>query len=694
MMKLYFWIIRLRLFRLFSLLRYQLRQEIAVVSYLDSTRTAKIVLKLLKKLDVLKFTLKKIESRDTASGPHLDMSSVRNDKGKVITIDIIHHVLHLRRQILESLKESIKDFPFLRNKISLNMQSAYFGAKIAQEITPIVYIADYARWQGYEKGGKNRKNILVIPRSDWSSVLAENLKQQMDQVIIDKRKGKKEIKRLVVILRNVIVSLLKTGFNGFFSKFAAADIDTEELRWNYHKDGKVMTIYSMGVFSDKRNDLSFFHAANMKPARLALLFRYIPLKPSIEELKWLEDNRVVCCATPRMPASIPGIPQWQASSNLKKLLKEFCMKYLNAFFQCLSARKKWSLWFLDKYWEMGFESAYWKDMFIANKISIIVHQIPAVENFIPSCAISELGGISVNLERSMLLDYCSYLHNPPNHVYLVTGSYSLTQIPEPSFSLCTIQVGGLNIKTNVVPIPGFDELKRQSKIILSIFDEIPSDWFFGDSIRQLYQAMIDLVDQDQRFGLLIKSKKPQVFEKMKDVYKEIQRLTAQGKCLELDWKVTVSSVAASSDMSVCVPSTAVFESVLTGTRTIIFNPMRSSSGIFYRNNGLNRRIFHDSKSMLAALKRYTDGKDLSVGDCSELVPFVDPYYDGKGAERIGKYLLWCQEGFDLGKERSQVIISANRRYIQKWGRDKVTNENAYEKLPDFCSFNPGLKKTV
>ncbi|MCP4710343.1 MAG: hypothetical protein GY869_17105, partial [Planctomycetes bacterium] len=282
-------------------------------------------------------------------------------------------------------------------------------------------------------------------------------------------------------------------------------------------------------------------------------------------------------------------------------------------------------------------------------------------NFIPTLAISENGGIAVSMERSILLDYCTYIHNSPNHLNFVTGPYSLTQIPEPSFSISSIQAGGLNIDVEYGVIDGIEQLKSRSEIIVTIFDEMPTDWFVGDSIGPLYRAMIALVDKDGRFGLLIKSKKQQVLNRLKAIYEDILRLKASGKCLVADSKSTPSTAAANSDLVVCIPSTAALESVLTGTRTIIFNPMRSTSGIFYSNNGLGKRVFQDSKTLLEALQRYADGADGSIGDCCDLVPFIDPFNDIKGAERIGNYLKWCLEGFDTGLDRSQTITAANER---------------------------------
>jgi len=382
-----------------------------------------------------------------------------------------------------------------------------------------------------------------------------------------------------------------------------------------------------------------------------------------------------------MRPSIPGVPQWKPSGGLKCELKAFYRLYVKSFFQCLRKRKKHSLWFLDKSWTMGMELGYWKDFFVQNKVSIVMNPNPSEFNFIPDAAITGTGGLAVEAERSIRFDYCTYIHNSATHIGFLTGSYSLTQVPEPLFSLVTVQTGALNVTDSPTRDKRLEELKEQGKIVVTVFDESANDVFFGESIYQLYRAVIGLLRGDERFVLYIKTKKTDVLESLADIDAEIKELERKSRCVLADWKVSAAAAASFSDLVVSVPSTAAFESVITGTRTIVFNPMRSGSRLFYRNNGLNRRVFEDGESMIAALKRYADGIDDSVGDCSDIVSQIDAFRDGMGAKRIGDYLKWCLEGFDAGLGWRAVVRGANNRYIEEFGRDKVTDEHAYEKIP-------------
>ncbi|MCP5050158.1 MAG: hypothetical protein GY940_23535, partial [bacterium] len=448
-------------------------------------------------------------------------------------------------------------------------------------------------------------------------------------------------------------------------------------------DSKLMVSYAMGIAQDRRNDIGFFHAVkennkNLDASRLLFYFRFKNLYPSDTELEWFKQNHVSCFTSPPVAGEISSLPLWKPSAGFKAHLKEFYRIFIKTAVPCIFTPRMPRVWVLNNLWEMGWNVAYWKDFFITNNVRVLVHSVPGVWNFIPNLALSETGGLAVNLERSILFDYCTYFHNSPNHVNFVTGSYSLTQIPEPSFSFHTIQAGGINVG-NHPPIPWIDERRKENKIVISVFDELPNDWYFGESVRQFYESLIQLVESDgsDRFVLVIKTKKPEVLERLETVNRQVRELTASGKCLFPDWKVTPASAAAHSDLVVCVPSTAAFESVLTGTPTLVFSPMKSGSSIFYTENGLDRRVFEDGASMIDAIRRFAEG-DSSVGNCTDLMTRIDPFGDGNGAQRVGEYLLECLRGFDSRLTRDQILEKANRRFRQQWGDDKLTHETAYE----------------
>ena len=55
---------------------------------------------------------------------------------------------------------------------------------------------------------------------------------------------------------------------------------------------------------------------------------------------------------------------------------------------------------------------------------------------------------------------------------------------------------------------------------------------------------------------------------------------------------------------------------------------------------------------------------------------LDPFRDGRAAERMGTYIKWLIDGFKAGMDRETIMADAAERYCEKWGKDKVTSVNS------------------
>jgi hypothetical protein len=107
--------------------------------------------------------------------------------------------------------------------------------------------------------------------------------------------------------------------------------------------------------------------------------------------------------------------------------------------------------------------------------------------------------------------------------------------------------------------------------------------------------------------------------------------------------------------------------------------MKSGSKVFYKNNGINRRIFEKISDLVDGIDRFVDGKNDELGQCSDIREFIDPFCDERGPERIGEYLFWLLEEFDKGQNSMEALTEANKKYRTKWDDTNVTDENSYEK---------------
>ena len=50
---------------------------------------------------------------------------------------------------------------------------------------------------------------------------------------------------------------------------------------------------------------------------------------------------------------------------------------------------------------------------------------------------------------------------------------------------------------------------------------------------------------------------------------------------------------------------------------------------------------------------------------------LDPFRDGRAAERMADYINWLLEGLNAGLSRDSAMAEAAERYSAQWGKDKV-----------------------
>ena len=655
-----YWVFRLDLRVLLRIIKKIRRSPIGKLTYIHSNRTASMLLTILSHLKFIPISLHKIQPRSGPAGPVFNLSEVRDDHGRVITFDAFRAVLKIRGVILSDLLKRLGSLPFVSKKSSADMLEAWLGMKIAAEITPLIYLNLYGRWKHYHKGEEEeRKNILVIPRRSWNDCLIPSL---LNEPYLDEIWGAKNwrsgLKIQILVFKHLVRSLASI-LRGH-KKRPRAIFDSENP-----KKSRILVQYSMGIKTTQRNDIPFVRTRGFDLSRLFILIRSSQALPEAAEIRWMKENGIACFSALHGSKTDTKIPKWHPGKMHKREMALFSREYLKFSLACLKNRRKYSLWLLHHFWEMGKKVSFWKDFFISNRVRTAVYNQPSAPQFLINLALSEVGGISIEMERSILFGYRTFMHICPCNIKFVTGPYTLGQIPEPSYSQLTLQSGSIHMLEDTFQLSEARTSQKKGRVVLAVFDELPGDWFFGDSIRQLYQAVSQLILEDDRFFLIVKTKKPQVLERLKQVREDLLRLQHEGKCSLLDWKTSVAAAALSADVSVSAPSTAMFESVLSKKPTLVYNPMRAPIRLFYKNGGLNRRIFEDSKSLTAALKRFADG-DPSVGECLDLVSEIDPFDDGGGPERIGSFVMRCLEGLDEGLSQEAVLKKLGTWYAETW----------------------------
>ncbi len=79
--------------------------------------------------------------------------------------------------------------------------------------------------------------------------------------------------------------------------------------------------------------------------------------------------------------------------------------------------------------------------------------------------------------------------------------------------------------------------------------------------------------------------------------------------------------------------------------------------------------------MAALRKRFAEGESFPIGDHTPVLRQIDPFCDGEGAQRMGRYLTTDLEFIASGAGRDEALIRAKHDEQMQFGADKVEAVN-------------------
>lgn len=202
-------------------------------------------------------------------------------------------------------------------------------------------------------------------------------------------------------------------------------------------------------------------------------------------------------------------------------------------------------------------------------------------------------------------------------------------------------------------------------------------------LREHYGFLLEKVVSESAFGLVLKPKTPHTLRgRLGPLGVLLDRAQATGRCHiyadgVLQGAVPPAQAALSADLAIhCSVSagTAAVEAALAGVPTVMVDEDGWTISPLYRMDK-GRVIFNDLASLWYTWhdhRRFKNGVP-GFADWSSLIDTLDPYRDGRAAQRMGNYLKWMIEGFEAGLPRETVLADAAGQYCDAWGSDKVTS---------------------
>lgn len=221
--------------------------------------------------------------------------------------------------------------------------------------------------------------------------------------------------------------------------------------------------------------------------------------------------------------------------------------------------------------------------------------------------------------------------------------------------------------------------------IAAYFDEgsFP-DARWGVDARRLqehYAFLLGKLLSEKDLGLIFKPKSPATLEKrLGPVGELLRRAVETGRCHlyqegVLQGATPPAQAALSADLAIhgsLASGTAAVEAALAGAPTVFLDDDGWKMSPLNRL-GAGRVVFDDWDTLWHTWKenRTSPGAVPGFADWSPILDDIDPFRDGRAAERMGTFLKWMIEGFSAGQSREAALAQAADRYRQAWGEDKI-----------------------
>lgn len=217
-----------------------------------------------------------------------------------------------------------------------------------------------------------------------------------------------------------------------------------------------------------------------------------------------------------------------------------------------------------------------------------------------------------------------------------------------------------------------------------------------------YAYLLNKVLENPWLGLILKPKVPATLRsRLGPVSDLLRRAEKTGRCFVFEdgtWQGFYPPALASLGADVAIhghlfAATAGIESVLAGTPTLMLDGEGTPRTQLNNLLGNGRVIFRDMEHLWQACVEHwnTPGGIPGFADWSDAFDALDPFRDGRSAERMGDYLKWLMEGFKAGLPRETVLADAAERYGKIWGTDKIISVNCGLKVPEYSPAESVLK---
>jgi hypothetical protein len=450
---------------------------------------------------------------------------------------------------------------------------------------------------------------------------------------------------------------------------------------------------SLSLDPSRNSDLFWFSFTEAAPNQVMLYATRPDYPLDRDKQSMLNGAGIRALAIRPAARTDPQIPLWRPSGSFLRQYTHLALWLVGQSLLSVCRRPSELRWMVARMLEFARDYAYWYDFLKANGVKVHLSTlISGPASLALEQALADLGGISASYQRSLAV-FASSGYATSADVYFAFGPQVAGLQREAGSSISQVVVTGylhdhafVGVRSRAKELR--DRLQRNgAEFIVCWLDESPvgdrrDTILVHEDAAANYEYLLNRLLKDSTLGLVVKPKKPATLWKdLGPVADLLRQAVATGRChIFEDGPVSTSTLpceaalAADVTIGLLVAGTAALESSLAGARTVLLDENSVNYSPLYSlgRGSVAFTSWDELWDVMTAFRR--DPSSLpGFGEWSPTVETLDPFRDGRAAERIGAYVTWLAAGLEKGLSVEETMEQASKRYQSIWGADKVTS---------------------
>lgn len=597
---------------------------------------------------------------------HFEFLDKRDENNSFIRFKVPELNFLISESIFQSISK-YQSFKILEKNFSSTYLNMFFKKKFYLETTNLASKIIINRWN-FKNDKKNFSNKIYLESCPYHHLIVDLFEAEPFLLL---KKKKLRISTLIKSQKWVLYFYFLRLVNYFFKRFKS----NKNIKDN---ETKIGVNYVEGHFSEFRNDLFWLSNKINKNSIIYYCENNQRLKKFSVDKKEIREIK---------KSNINFIKLWKWYNIEKVDFIENIKKEINL----LKPRDNLEKWLIKEINIFLLQINFWYCFFKDQNIKIHFNSDEySLSNVVRQIALNKLGGCSIgkcrSTPRKIKGDWFAYY---PNDIFFVWGKDSIEGLVKSKNYFRNLIISGYPYKDNEDKLGEVFKIKKNFddkgvKFSILVIDGSHSrnkdylNQLIPSSLMSTYlKSFLKWVLEDEELGLIIKSKKPSLFENLTEVKQYLKKALKTGRCIVVDRaglepKKFSDIVNYSIGTSVDPPS-SVIQIAIKGRKGIIydFSNFKNFEKNLY-NWGENRVIFSDLEKLIKKLKKFKSNNIKNdLGDWSSKIGEYDSFCDQKGGERIEQFVSDLKFYFDKGYSLNETIKHSNLNYAKNWGKDKI-----------------------